>query len=190
MPGRDGIPSVTEVLGVFMDFSMINPSVLQHACDRGTRVHNAIAAHLDGLWVQPLDDEAQPYFDSFRRWADIMLDKVMLIENEGVCDCPGYGFMGHYDSALVLKGDDPGAVSVLDWKTPVTAGKTWTAQNASYCHLVEKHAGLDPEYHIHRTGSIMLSAKGKTAKIHENTHERNECFNAFIAALTAYKFFK
>jgi len=188
MPGRDGIPSVTEVLGLYTDFGMINPSVLQHACDRGTRVHNAIAAHLDGLWVQPLDDEAQPYFDSFRKWADIMLDKVLLIENEGICDC--YGYMGHYDAALILKVDDPHAVSVLDWKTPIIAGKVWKVQNASYCHLVEKHSTLSPDYFIHRTGSIMLSPKGTTAKIHDNTNERQECFNAFVAALTAYKFFK
>lgn len=188
MPGRNGIPSVTEVLGLYADFSMINPAVLAHACERGTKVHTAIAAHLQGLWVPALDQEVQQYFNSFRRWADIMLDKVVLIESEGICDC--YGYMGHYDSALILKGDDPYAVSVLDWKTPVTAQKTWKAQNASYCHLVEKHSGIDPRFHIHRTGSIMLSSKGKTAKIHENTHEKNECFNAFIAALTAYKFFK
>jgi len=188
MPGRDGIPSVTEVLGVFTDFSMINPSVLAHACDRGTRVHTAISAHLQGLWVSPLDDEAQQYFDSFRRWADIMLDKALLIEHEGICDC--YGYMGHYDSALILKGDDPNAISVLDWKTPVVAGKTWRVQNSAYCHLVEKHSGFSEEYCIHRTGSIMLSPKGKTAKIHENTHERAECFNVFLSALTAYKFFR
>jgi len=187
MPGRDGIPSVTEVLGVFTDFSMINPSVLAHACERGTKVHTAIAAHLQGLWIPSLDDEVQPYFDSFRKWADIMLDEVILVENEGICDC--YGYMGHYDSALILKGDDPYALSVLDWKTPVTAQRAWSCQNSAYCHLVEKHADLSG-YHIHRTGSVMLSPEGKTAKIHDNTHERATCFNIFLSALTAYKFFK
>jgi hypothetical protein len=188
MPGRNGIPSVTEVLGVFTDFTRINPAVLAHACERGIRVHSAIAGHLQGLWTPPLDAEAQPYFDSFRKWADIMVESVVFVENEGICDC--YGYMGHYDAALVLKGDDSRALSVLDWKTPVTIQKTWKAQNAAYCHLVEKHAGLDDSYRIHRTGSVMLSPDGKTAKIHENTHERTECFNAFIAALTAYKFFR
>ena len=114
-------PSVTTILDPYTDFSRISPEVLRHAANRGTKIHNAIAAHLSGLWVMPLDEECQPRFDSFRRWADIMIDKVIFVEKELHCDC--YGFHGHPDAALILK-DSPGVV-VPDWKSPVTESKTW-----------------------------------------------------------------
>jgi len=182
MPGRDGIPSVTEVLGCFTDFSMINPAVLKHACDRGTKTHNAIAAHLSGLWVSTLDDEVQPYFDSFRRWADIMLDRVILVENEGICDC--YNFMGHYDAVVILKGED--RPTLIDWKSPISGNRTWICQCSAYCHLAEKHSKVP----VNRCGCVMLSPKGKTAKMQDYTSHRNEAFSVFLAALTAFKWLK
>jgi len=179
------IPSVTQVLGCFSDFSWIRPEVLEHAADRGTRVHRAIASHLLGLWSPPLDKEAQPYFDSFRRWADIMVVDVLFVEQELVCDC--FGYKGHIDAGLTLNGEQ-GAATIIDWKTPVTEARTWKGQVAAYWHLAEKHA--DTPLTINRCASIMLSPVGRPAKMREYTANISPYFNAFIGALQAYKFFK
>lgn len=181
-------PSVTTVLGCFSDFSRVPPRVLEHAANRGTRIHGAAAAHLSGLWVSKLTPEEQPYFDSFRRWADIMIDKVVFVEKAITCDC--FGFKGHPDAALILKGET--GVTVADWKSPITEGKTWKGQNAAYWHLVDKHGGipLTVAVGVKRCASIMLSPKGKTAKMKEHTEDHLNYFNAFLGALQAYKFFK
>lgn len=179
-------PSVTTVLQPFTDFSRIHPEVLKHAAERGTRIHGATAAHLLGLWVPKLPEDAQLRFDSFRRWADIMVDKVIWVEKEIHCDC--FGFYGHPDAALILK-DGPGVV-VPDWKNPVTESKTWRGQIEAYCHLVEKHGELPEGLHVDRWGAVMLHPKGKTAKFVEYTDIRHQYFAAFLGALQAYKFFK
>jgi len=178
-------PSSTTVLSPYADFSRIPPEVLRHAAERGTRIHGAIAAHLLGLWVPKLDDEAQPRFDSFKRWADIMVDKVILVEEELACDC--HGFHGHPDCCLILKGN-PSAV-VLDWKSPVSESKTWPLQIASYCHLVDKHGGLPDGMRVERAAAVMLHPKGKAAKMVEYTQSINTAFAVFLAALTTWKYF-
>lgn len=178
-------PSVTTVLNPYTDFSRIHPEVLRHAAQRGTRIHNAAAAHLQGLWVMPMDSDAQIRFDSFRRWADIMVDKVIWVEKELYCDC--YGYIGHPDCCLVLK-DGPGAV-LVDWKSPITASKSWPIQISAYCHLVEKHGGLPKGSTVDRCGAIMLSSTGKIAKMVEYTQSRNIAFSVFLAALTTWKYF-
>ena len=178
-------PSATTVLSPYADFSMISPAVLRHAAHRGTRVHGAIAAHLLGLWVPTLDNEAQPRFDSFRRWADIMVDKVVFVEKEIYCDC--FDYHGHPDAALILR-DWPGVV-VIDWKSPLVESKTWTIQVAAYCHLVDKHGGLPDGLKVERAGAVMLDPKGKTAKMVEYTESINTAFSVFLAALTAWKYF-
>ena len=181
MPGKNGIPSSTEVLNPWSDFSMINPAVLAHACQRGTNVHNAIAADLQGLWVLPLTDEEQGYFDSWRRWADLMIDKPVLIEKEIVCDC--YGYMGHPDFVGYLKEDS--RLAVIDWKTPIAEMKSWKGQAASYSHLAEHATGEKVE----RIGSVRLAATGAIARMTDYSDRMAEYFAAFLGALTAHKYF-
>ena len=179
-------PSVTTVLNPYTDFSMIHPEVLRKAAQRGTKIHTAAAAYLQGLWVPPLPEDVQLRFDSFKRWADIMVDKVIWVEKELHCDC--YGFHGHPDAALILK-DGPGVV-VPDWKSPVTESKTWKGQISTYWHLVDQHSGLPDGLRVTRCGAVMLHPKGKTAKFVEYTEAYAGHFAAFLGALQAYKFFK
>ena len=182
----DKTESVTTVLNPYSDFSRIRPEVLRHAAERGTRIHGAIAAHLQGLWVPPLDDESQPRFDSFRRWADIMVDQVVIVEQE--LRCASFGYHGHPDAALVMKGRE--GVTVVDWKSPVSASKTWKGQLSAYWHLVDKHGNLPPGMKVLSCGAVMLHPGGKTAKFMEYSDIYNQYFSAFLGALQAYKFFK
>lgn len=177
------LPSVTQVLGCFTDFSRVRPEVLARATERGKQVHGAIAAHLLGLWVPPLDDTVQPYFDSFRRWADIMIDRVLFVEKEIICNC--YDYIGHVDAGLIVKNESH--TTIIDWKSPITESKTWRGQNAAYLHLSDCHTKFPK---VTRCGSVMLSPKGRTAKLKEHTEFQAQCFNAFLGALQAYKFFK
>lgn len=183
MAKGSALPSVTTVLGCFVDFSMVRPEVMEKATLRGKKVHGAVAAHLLGLWVPTLSGEVQPYFDSFRRWADIMIDQVLFVEKEIVCDC--YGYIGHVDAGLILRRETNS--TIIDWKSPITEAKTWKGQNAAYWHLVDHHTEFPK---VTRCGSVMLSPKGRTAKMKEHTDSQAQYFNGFLGALQAYKFFK
>jgi hypothetical protein len=68
MAGRV-VPSVTQVLSILSDFSMVDPAVLEAAADRGTKVHAAIDLDNRGeLEEEALDPELAPYVTQWRRF--------------------------------------------------------------------------------------------------------------------------
>jgi len=178
--------SVTQVLSPFIDWSQISPERLEHAGQRGTKIHAYNAAYLLGLWLPKIDAECQGYFDSFRYFADARIDKVLFVEAEFICDC--FQYIGHVDFVGVLKGEE--GASVIDWKSPLVMSPTWPSQISAYCHLVEKHGRPPGNLKIKRCGALMLSPHGKTANFKEYTESRLSEFNAFLAALNAYRWFK
>lgn len=180
MPGKDGIPSVTEVLALFTDFSRIRPDVLQHAADRGTIVHQACAAIASGLCALSLPQECRGYIQSFEKWFELV-DMVHMVEKELVHSV--YGYMGHLDLCVTLRRESH--PRVIDIKTPVTEGPTWKAQIAAYEALVIDNADLEPQ----RSGSLRLRPDGGFPKYTENTKD-TRAFNAFLNALAAYRYFK
>lgn len=175
-------PSVTQVLGVYADFTGVKPEVLAHAAARGTAVHAACHAHITGLWVPPLDDEVQPYFDSFRRWADAMVTAVHAAERRMVDDVNGY--TGQPDLSCTLRGDSISEITVVDYKTPSTKSRLWAAQLAAYGNLCAVTIG-EPK----RLASLRLKRDGGRAIFDEYTRSHQD-LAAFLAALTAYKWFK
>ena len=176
--------SVTQALSVYSDFSKISPHVLEHATARGTEVHRICAAIAKGLWVPRIPAECAGYVESFRGWFKAIVEEVIFVEREFVCTC--YQYVGHPDLGVVIRGDN--GITIPDIKTPVTAQKTWAGQNSAYWHLVEEHGGYD--FPIIRSGSLMLNPEGKTARLKEYTENSAADFNAFLAALTAYRYFK
>ncbi len=181
MPGRDGIPSVTEVLAVFSDFSRIRPDVLAHAAARGTIVHQACAAIASGLWSLGVPPECAGYVKSFERWFDRFVEKVHLVEVELVH--PTFQYIGHLDLGVTLRGET--ALRVIDLKTPITEGPTWQAQIAAYEGLVIANTKYQPE----RSGSLRLKSDGGLPKFTQNEGGQR-AMQAFLNALAAYKFFK
>jgi len=174
------LPSVTQVLGVYADFSRIKPEVLAHAAARGTAVHAACAAHAQGLWVPDLEPELTGYFQSFARWFDAMVVDVVGVELEVAHKALGY--QGHLDLAVMLKGGH--GVTIIDLKTPATKNRLWAAQLAAYkeafnaCHVLT----------VQRVASLRLKRDGSPAIFDEYTNSHQD-FAAFVAALTAYKWF-
>lgn len=171
-------PSVTQVLGLYNDFSMIRPEVLEHAAKRGTAVHKRCNAYALNLVCLQTDSETQPYFDSFRNWFNWYVESVLMTEQRLTCD--KYCFTGKPDMVAMLKGDKHS--TLIDFKTPVTPGKTWPAQLAAYQYLAKK--SYDPK----RTGALMLSPKGQIARFIEYSDTATH-LNAFLSALNAYRFF-
>jgi len=175
------IPSVTQVLGCFSDFSMIPPGVLEYASYRGTEIHKICSAMALGLWINEIPEEFAGYILSFQAWFERTVKEVLFVEEELVD--PVYGFMGHPD--LVIKTHD-NVICLPDLKTPVKAMKVWKGQVAAYKHLVETNK---KDIKIERVGSLMLSPKGNYPKFNEYQTTYAD-FAAFLAALSAYRYFK
>jgi hypothetical protein len=176
------LPSVTQAIGPFADFSRVSPAVLDAAAARGTAVHEAAAAHAQGLWVPPLPEELAGYFNSFRRWFDATVVEVIGVELEVKDEALGY--IGHLDLAAVLKGDD--VITIIDYKTPATKNKLWAAQLAAYLHAFQSTPW---PWDANRIASLRLKKDGGRAIFDEYTNSHQD-FAAFVAALTAYKWFK
>lgn len=171
-------PSVTQVLSPFTDFSRVRPDVLEAACERGTAVHQALAAHALGLYAPPLPAEYQGRFDSGRRWFDAMVDGVLSVEEEYISE--RHGYVGHPDLVCGLKQS---SVAVIDYKTPLTTSKTWAVQLAGYRELLREN-GIAVE----RCGVVMLDPDGGMARFVEYTSGQND-WAVFLSALNCWKYF-
>lgn len=169
-------PSVTQVLGKYMDWSAVNPDVLDAAADRGTRVHTYCATYAKGLFaVVPAGCDG--YCRSFRAWFDDMVVEVVAVEVE--LEDPVQGYKGHPDLIAVLRGDKK--PSLLDLKTPLAESKLWPAQVAAYKHLAKK-------YDVQRVASVRLRSDGSRALFNEYTSSAQD-LRAFFCALYAHKYF-
>ena len=166
--------SVTTALSPFVDFSKVPSYRLWYAMTRGTNLHMCFAAHAQSLLVPRLPEDHQLYFDSFRRWFDKYVHKVIWVEKQ--LHSKTYGYHGHPDILCELVSSE---IVITDYKTPITESPTWKAQLAAYGHLakIDKAMVLQPH------------PEGREAKAirYEN---RKADFAAFLNALFAYRYFK
>ena len=132
------------------------------------------AAHAQDLFVPRIPADYQGYFDSFRRWFDRYVHRVLWVEKE--LKCEKYGFHGHPDILCTLISDE---TVIVDYKTPVTESPTWKAQLAAYGHLAN----------IDKTMVLQPHPDGKRAKAIRYTKQSSD-FAAFLNALFAYRYFK
>lgn len=174
-------PSVTTVLSPFADFSGIRPEVLQHAADRGTRVHLACASFAKGIgvWGCGLHAEDMPFYTSFLKWADITKPIFVAIEEE--YRDPDMGYMGHPDAIIQMPGE--AGLTIIDYKTPACVSRSWAPQIAAYAHLARK-AGYD----IRRGFCVRLSRLSAPAIATEISID-GEPWGIFKCALSAYQYF-
>lgn len=180
-------PSVTTVLGVYNDFSGIRPNVLEIASSRGTEVHGICSAIAQREWVPDIPSDCAPYVLSFQQWFDKNIKEVHLVEQR-LIDMV-YGFTGCPDLVLTMRDD---ARILVDLKTPQVKGKLWSSQLAAYRYLIKEGSlsdGTSPRLLVDRVGSLRLSAKG-SSPIFDEYQDSTMDFVAFLAALSAYKYFK
>jgi len=171
--------SVTQVLKPFTDFSGVPQAVLEHAAARGTQVHAACAAHARGLFVMDLDQEVQPYLQSFTQWFDYAVSEVVAVEKELTHPL---GFVGHPDLIVNIKGDK--YPSVVDIKTPQTTSKLWQAQLSAYLNCAQQH-GIPAD----RAFSLRLKPDGGFPIINEYISQPED-YAAFLNAFYAHKYFR
>ena len=171
---------VTQVLEPWTDFSMIRPEVLEAACVRGTAVHGACEAYANGIWAPALPSEYQGYFDSFKKWFDLYVIRVIFTEKALKSDT--FQITGHPDLCAIIKGDI--FPRIIDYKTPASKYKTWRAQIGAYCTMAR-----DAGYPVIGGMSLRLRADGGPA-IADVYNDTTGDWAGFLSALNAYRYFK
>lgn len=174
------LPSVTEVLRPWLDFSGIDPEVLEAAAERGQEVHRLCHLHAKGLWVDEVKPECAGYLTSFQTWFDTWVERTWLVEQRLFCQI--HGFHGEPDLVVTLKGD--AKPSLWDLKTSRVRAPAWRLQVAAYGHLV-RQAGLEVE----RMGVLRLSPEGGLPIMEEYTKTTERDLAVFLSALNCWRFF-
>jgi hypothetical protein len=174
-------PSVTQVLSVYQDFSMVPEHVLTMASERGTRVHAICASIAQGLFVSQriITPDVEGYIESFKKWFKYV-EEVVFVEGELVDS--ELGFLGHPDLIIRMQGDQ--FLTLTDLKTPAIIGKTWRAQCAAYKHLAMH------KFKIKRTGTLRLKQNGGFPIFDEYSDTIFADLAAFMSALNAWRYFK
>ena len=169
------LPSVTQIISPYSNFSGINPEVLANAAARGDRVHQACAAYALDFPTNGLEDEDVGYFESFREWFDASVVHVIAIE--GLFEDEILGFCGHPDLLCIIDGDGHNK-TVVDYKTPRLLSPAWPIQLSAYAHLTKAQ----------RAFSLRLNPDGKKAIVDE-VEDIKRHFAIFLNCLSAWKYF-
>ncbi len=172
-----GLPSVTTILNPYIDTQWFT----EEHTKRGSAVHAVCESHLKGLYVIPLREDYQPYFDSFRRWVDLVVDSVVLIEERLIDKVRGY--CGQPDAIFIFRGDS--APSLWDWKTSQSYQSWWALQGAAYRRLAE----TDRNIKTIRGGSVRLKKDGSGCLADPWPDDPTRHFNIFTGLLNAHRFF-
>lgn len=150
---RENYTRVTNVLYPFSGLDKIDPYVLAHAADRGTRVHKICEGIIQGLGELDIDDETVGYVDSFKMWWQDGHDVVAMEQR-------------FWDDDLELTGqvdlilNTPEGLTVFDLKTSSKPSLTWPVQGTAYAYLAQK-AG----YNIKKIQFLHLNRNGKAPKV-------------------------
>lgn len=152
---RENYTRVTKVLYPFSGLEKIDPEIVAHAAERGTKVHKICEGIIQGLGELGVDDETRGYVESFKKWWDLG-HKVILMEQR------------FWDDELELTGqvdliiNTPEGLAIVDLKTSSRPSSTWAAQGAAYAYLAKK-AGHD----IQKIQFLHLNKAGREPKIYE-----------------------
>lgn len=152
---RENYTRITTILYPFSGLDQIDPTVVQRAGFRGTKVHKICEAIVEGLGELGVDEESFPYVESFKQWWSKGHD-VVAMEKRFYDD--KNQITGQSD--LILKSDS--GLVIVDLKTSHSPSKTWQIQGCAYAYLA-KSDGFD----IKSIQFLHLSKKGKEPKIHE-----------------------
>ncbi|MDY0188922.1 MAG: hypothetical protein RBR16_13480 [Syntrophus sp. (in: bacteria)] len=174
------LPSVTQIISPWQDFSQIPEDVLQAACDRGRAVHGLCAARAKKLFIPPVHEDYRGYYESFVRWFDYAVVEVVAVERELIEKQLRY--KGHPDLIARLRGDH--CLTVIDYKTPITHKLAWCLQCAGYRRL-----GLGNDYDIGRNLSLRLRPDGSRALITEYSSNYAHDLAVFLNAKAVWEYF-
>jgi hypothetical protein len=147
---RENYTRVTTVLNPFSGLDKVDPKVLSHAAERGTKVHKICEGIMAGLGEFGVDDETAGYVESFKKWWGEGR-YVLSIERRFYCD--ELQLTGQIDLIYVNGG---GECCILDLKTSSRVSPTWRAQGCAYAYLAQTN-GID----VHRVQFLHLRRDGR-----------------------------
>jgi len=120
-------PSVTQILKPLVDFSMINPDVLEAKSALGRRVHLATELDDDGsLDESSVGDDVAPYLAGWRQFKEDTGALVLMSEQRVYH--PGSNYCGTLDRVLAFAGND----WLIDIKSSTVVHKAVGPQTAAY----------------------------------------------------------
>jgi len=176
---REDYPTVTQILGLLQDWSMVDPQVLAWAAEKGTKVHRiceSIAMNL--MLMEEITPEIEGYIESFSKWFTFV-DEILLVEERLYSD--KWHFSGKPD-IIVRIGK---LIYLPDLKTPLGMQPTWQGQGAAYRHLAAEDRGI----HTDHVGSLRLRKDGKMPIFNESTDTERD-LHAFFNGVQFYNYFK
>lgn len=157
---------VSDILKKFVDFSGIDPQVLERKAALGTRVHQAIDQEIE--WDFPVVGlKEQGYFQSFIRWRDAV--SPAFVKTEMRCYCDKKMLTGCIDALVKLEGEEKAVL--VDWKTSANESPaSWPLQAHMYSYLL-KEAGFDiaPRFLF-----VKLDKSGADPKVFEYKFDANK----------------
>lgn len=180
---------VTQAIPTPKGLSRVDPEVLEMASERGKRVHAKLKTYAlsisdpkyYGIYIPPLDYEAEGYFISGKNWIDQYVDKIIFIEKRFVH--PKYYYEGTPDLVAILKGhSNP---SIIDFKTPIQyQEKEWSAQLSAYENMIQECKGIKFDQLL----SVRVREKGKKALVNQ-VKDKNNAFLAFLNGLSVCRYY-
>lgn len=170
---------ISEILGIFQAYSLVEPAKLKKAQDTGTAIHAAIESFYKDEFI-PLDHKRTPYFESFLKWADSFHPRPIAQETR------------LYDDSLMLTGqfdllaDIDTEKFLIDFKTGSWAHpEIWNLQMHWYRHLMEVNELWKPEHFM----IVQLKKDGSDPSIFHFTYSHDTLKTCFYA-LECYRYFK
>jgi hypothetical protein len=156
--------------------------IRDNAAQMGTSLHHICRLfNRDHSFEIPATSKLGRMFDTYRRWFEMTIDRV--IETEGLVVNKRFGYAGTFDLLAVLKGDV--TPSVIDLKTSKDFWPTMALQLAAY-----REAILEEGKEVDRRLVVRID-KLETGKLQvkEFTQHARD-FNAFLAALSLFRYFE
>lgn len=152
---RENYTRVTNILYPFSGLDKIDPEIVAHAAERGTKVHRICEGIMLGLGELGVDDETRGYVESFKKWWERGHDVIMMEKR-------------FWDDELMITGqvdliiNTPEGLAIVDLKTSSKPSPTWEVQGNAYAYLARK-----AQHDIKKIFFLHLNKTGKEPKIYE-----------------------
>ena len=190
---------VSEILGMFRDYSSINQDVLQEKCAIGDETHQNI--YLDSQDIPPSFDyfpvrdfkkkpelpikswerRGKPYFESYLLWKETNKPEYLIQEKRMFCD--DLMITGQFDA--VIKGTDKPVL--IDYKCSATADEEiWGMQAHFYYYLLQQNGiEIDDTFfwlklNVKKEGDLTIAKKPTVIEIKYSDEVMQKCIDAAV----------
>ena len=176
------VPSVTQALSIFDDFSGIPKDTLEYARDRGTAAHTATALYdQSNLDLSSVDPVVKPYLDAWMKFCDELNFSPDHIEARVYSK--KYQYAGTLDRVGTIKHPWGLEDVILDIKTTAVISASTGPQLAAYDQAGKESIPDWPKKMPRYT--VQLRNDG-SYRMH--CHEDKADLSVFLAALTVHNF--